>query len=169
GAVSNSISMASFTQQLCIFIGLGVGIDYSLFILTRTRTGLRRGLSTQDAVIEASATAGRVVLFAGINVCIALCGMFMVGVSVLTGAAIAASISVLFPMLAAQTLLPALNGILGRRVLTRKQRKALDAGETSPPEASPRWARWAEHVQTHRLGFGLAALAVMVGLAIPAT
>jgi RND superfamily putative drug exporter len=169
GILSNSISMASFTQQLCLLIGLGVGIDYSLFILTRTRTGLRRGLSTEDAVINASATAGRAVLFAGITVCIALCGMFLVGVSVLSGAAIAASISVLFPMLAAQTLLPALNGILGRRVLTRKQRKALDAGQTNPPEASRRWARWAERVQTHRLAYGLAALAVMIGLAIPAT
>jgi RND superfamily putative drug exporter len=168
GALSNSISMASFTQQLCILIGLGVGIDYSLFILTRTRTGLRQGLSTQDAVINASATAGRAVLFAGITVCIALCGMFIVGVSVLSGAAIAASISVLFPMLAAQTLLPALNGILGRRLLTRKQRAAPAAGETSPPEASARWGRWAERVQTHRMGYGLAALAVMIGLAIPA-
>jgi putative drug exporter of the RND superfamily len=168
GALSNSISMASFTQQLCILIGLGVGIDYSLFILTRTRAGLRRGMSTEDAVINASATAGRAVLFAGITVCIALCGMLIVGVSVLSGAAIAASIAVLFPMLAAQTLLPALNGLLGRRVLTRRQRKALDAGNTNPPEASARWARWAERVQTHRLSFGLAALAVMIGLAIPA-
>jgi RND superfamily putative drug exporter len=169
GALSNSISMASFTQQLCILIGLGVGIDYSLFILTRTRTGLRRGLSTQDAVTNASATAGRAVLFAGITVCIALCGMLIVGVSVLSGAAIAASISVLFPMLAAQTLLPALNGLLGRRVLTRKQRKALEAGQTDPPEASPGWARWAEHVQDHRLSFGVAAVAVMIALAVPAT
>lgn len=69
GALSNSISMASFTQQLCVLIGLGVGIDYSLFILTRTRTGLRRGLSTHDAVVNASATAGHAVLFAGITVC----------------------------------------------------------------------------------------------------
>src|SRR4029077_16459416 len=144
GALSNSISMASFTQQLCLLIGLGVGIDYSLFILTRTRAGLRRGLATQAAVIEASATAGRAVLFAGITVCIALCGMLMVGVSVLSGAAIAALISVLLPMLAAQTLLPALNGLLGRQILTRKQRKALDAGDLNPPEASARWARWAE-------------------------
>jgi RND superfamily putative drug exporter len=169
GALSNTISMASFTQQLCLLIGLGVGIDYSLFILTRTRTGLRSGMSAEDAVVNASATAGRAVLFAGITVCIALCGMFIVGVSVLSGAAVAASISVLFPMMAAQTLLPALNGVLGRRVLTRKQRKALTAGLTDPPEASPRWARWAELVQTHRLSFGLAALAVMVGLAIPAS
>jgi RND superfamily putative drug exporter len=126
-------------------------------------------MSTQDAVINASATAGRAVLFAGITVCIALLGMFMVGVSVLSGAAIAASLAVLFPMLAAQTLLPALNGVLGRRLLTRRQRKALDAGQIDPPEASARWARWSERVQSHRLSFGLAALAVMVALAIPAT
>jgi RND superfamily putative drug exporter len=169
GALSNSISMAGFTPQLCILIGLGVGIDYSLFILTRTRTGLRQGLSTQDAVINASATAGRAVLFAGITVCIALCGMFVVGVSVLSGAAIAASISVLFPMLAAQTLLPALTGLLGQRLLTRKQRAALKAGDTDPAEASARWGRWAERVQAHRLGFGIAALAVMIILTIPAT
>ncbi len=131
GALSNSISMASFTQQLCILIGLGVGIDYSLFILTRTRTGLRRGLSTQDAVVNASATAGRAVLFAGITVCIALMGMFIVGVGVLSGAAIAASISVLFPMLAAQTLLPALNGLLGKRILTRRQRRRCKHGDAN--------------------------------------
>ncbi len=169
GALSNSVSMASFTEQLCILIGLGVGIDYSLFILTRVRTGVRHGLSIQDAVLNASATAGRAVLFAGITVCIALCGMFIVGVSILSGAAIAASISVLFAMVAAQTLVPAFAGILGRRVLTRKQRKALDAGEISTPEASARWARWGQRVRTHRLGFGLAALAVMIALAIPAT
>ena len=169
GALSNSISMASFTQQLCLLIGLGVGIDYSLFILTRTRSGLRRGLSVQDAVVNASATAGRAVLFAGITVCIALCGMFLVGVSVLSGAAIAASISVLLPMLAAQTLLPALNGLLGKRILTRRQRKELKAGEINPDEASSRWEGWARLVQNHRLSFGAAALAVMIVLAIPAS
>jgi RND superfamily putative drug exporter len=168
-ALSNTISMASFTQQLCILIGLGVGIDYSLFILTRARTAMRRGASTEEAVTTAAATAGRAVLFAGITVCIALCGMFTVGVSVLSGAAVAASVAVLFPMAASQTLLPALIGFLGTRILTRKQRAALEAGETDVPEASARWARWAGRVQTHRLGFGLAALAVMVALAIPAT
>jgi RND superfamily putative drug exporter len=160
--------MASWTQQLCVLIGLGVGIDYSLFILTRTRSGLRRGLSVQDAVVNASATAGRAVLFAGITVCIALCGMLMVGVPILSGAAIAASISVLFPLLASQTLLPALNGMLGIRILTRRQRKALSAGQTNPNEASSRWESWARRVQTHPAAFAAAALAVMVVLAIPA-
>jgi RND superfamily putative drug exporter len=169
GALSNAFSMANFTSQLCLLIGLGVGIDYSLFILTRARAGLRRGLSVEEAVTTAGATAGRAVLFAGLTVCIALCGMFVVGVSVLSGAAIAASIAVLFPMTAALTLLPALIGFLGHRTLTRKQRRVLAAGNLNPPEASARWARWAELVQTHRLSLGVPALAVMLALAVPAS
>src|SRR5580692_2400083 len=168
GILSKSIAMASFTPQLCTLIGLGVGIDYSLFILTRVRSGIRRGLSVEEAVVTAAGTAGRAVLFAGITVCIALLGMLTVGVSVLSGAAIAASIAVLLPMAAAQPLAPALIGFLGRRVLTRKQRAALDAGEIHTPEASARWASWATRVQGHRVGFSAAALAIMVALTIPA-
>jgi RND superfamily putative drug exporter len=167
-ALSNTITMAGFTSQLCILIGLGVGIDYSLFILTRARAGLRRGLSVEEAVTAAGATAGRAVLFAGLTVCIALCGMFAVGVSVLSGAAVAASIAVLFPMAAALTLLPALIGFLGHRTLTRKQRRTLAAGDLQPAEASARWARWAERVQMNRSSLGVAALAVMLALTIPA-
>jgi RND superfamily putative drug exporter len=169
GSLSNTVSMAGFTSQLCILIGLGVGIDYSLFILTRVRAGMRRGLSAEVAVSQAAATAGRAVLFAGITVCIALCGMFTVGVSVLSGAAIAASIAVLFPMAASQTLLPALISVLGRRTMTRKQRAILDAGDLNPPEASMRWGRWAGRVQAHPVGFGLVALLIMLALAAPAS
>jgi RND superfamily putative drug exporter len=168
GALSNVLSMASFTSQLSILIGLGVGIDYSLFILSRTRTEMRRGRSIADAIGISAATSGRTVLFAGTTVCIALLGMLTLGVSVLSGAAIAASIAVLLPMAAAQTLVPALIGVLGRRTLTRKQRASLDAGETNPPEASARWAHWAELVEGHRVGFSLAALAIMLTLTIPA-
>jgi RND superfamily putative drug exporter len=168
GALSNVLSMASFTSQLSVLIGLGVGIDYSLFILTRTRTEIRRGRSMADAIAISAATSGRTVLFAGITVCIALLGMLSVGVSVLSGAAIAASIAVLLPMAAAQTLAPALIGSLGRRVLTRKQRAALEAGDIHMPEASARWARWATRVQGHRIGFSAAAVAIMIALTIPA-
>jgi putative drug exporter of the RND superfamily len=168
GALSNVLSMASFTSQLSILIGLGVGIDYSLFILTRARTEIRRGRGMADAIGISAATSGRTVLFAGITVCIALLGMLTVGVSVLSGAAIAASIAVLLPMAAAQTLAPALIGFLGRRVLTRRQRAALDAGEVDPPEASGGWANWATRVQGHRVSFSVAALAIMVALTIPA-
>jgi RND superfamily putative drug exporter len=167
GMLSHSLSMASFTSQLCTLIGLGVGIDYSLFILTRIRSGMRRGLSTENAVATAAATAGRAVMFAGITVCIALLGMLTVGVGVLSGAAVGASIAVLFPMMAAQTLLPALVGIVGKRTLTRRQRAALGRGETDIPEASTRWLAWARKVEAHRVVYALGVLSVLVALGVP--
>jgi RND superfamily putative drug exporter len=165
--LSNSITMASFTSQLCILIGLGVGIDYSLFILTRARNGLRRGLSVEEAVVAAAATAGRAVLFAGITVCIALLGILTVGVSSLSGAAIAAAIAVAFPVAAALTLLPALIGLLGRRILTRRQRAALARGETSFAEASRGWTGWARFVQGRKIILGLGAIGIMLALGAP--
>jgi RND superfamily putative drug exporter len=167
GMLSKSIAMASFTPQLCTLIGLGVGIDYSLFILTRVRSGIRRGLSVEEAVVTAAGTAGRAVLFAGITVCVALLGMLTVGVSVLSGAAIAASIAVLFPMMAAQTLLPALVRIVGKRTLTRRQRAALARGETDVPEASRRWLAWARRVEAHRVMYAIGVLSVLVALGLP--
>jgi len=167
GMLSNTLSMASFTTQLCTLIGLGVGIDYSLFILTRVRSGIRRGLSVQDAVVAAAGTAGRAVMFAGITVCVALLGMLTVGVGVLSGAAIAASIAVLFPMMAAQTLLPALVRMVGTRTLTRRQRAALARGETDIAEASGRWLGWAKRVEAHRVMYALGVISVLVALAVP--
>jgi putative drug exporter of the RND superfamily len=165
--LSNSVSMAAFTSQLCILIGLGVGIDYSLFILTRTRNGLRCGLSVTDAIAAAGGTAGRAVLFAGITVCIALLGILTVGVATLSGAAVAAAIAVTFPVLGALTLLPALLGTVGLRILTRRQRRALARGETGFNEATRGWSRWASLVQRNRLIFGVAALGLMVALGVP--
>jgi RND superfamily putative drug exporter len=165
--LSNSLAMASFTSQLCILIGLGVGIDYSLFILTRTRNGMRRRLSVRDAVAAAGGTAGRAVLFAGLTVCVALLGILTVGVATLSGAAIAAAITVAFVLLGALTLLPALAGLAGKRLLTRRQRRALARGETGCSEASRGWARWASLVQRNRLVFGVAALGIMVALGVP--
>jgi RND superfamily putative drug exporter len=165
--LSHSLTMASFTPQLCTLIGLGVGIDYSLFILTRARTGMRRGLSVEEAVAAAAATAGRAVLFAGMTVCIALLGILTVGVSTLSGAAIAASIAVAFPVAAALTLLPALTGLLGTRILTRRQRAALARGETGFAEASRGWTHWASTVQGHKIVLGVGALGIMLALGAP--
>jgi putative drug exporter of the RND superfamily len=165
--LSNTVSMASFTSQLCTLLGLGVGIDYSLFILTRARNGLRRGLSVEEAVTAAAATAGRAVLFAGMTVCIALLGILTVGVSTLSGAAIGASIAVAFPVAAALTLLPALIGLLGKGILTRRQRAALARVETGFAEASRLWTGWASRVQAHKIVFGVGALGVMLALGAP--
>src|SRR5258708_19846799 len=101
GMLSNTLSMASFTLQLCTLIGLGVGIDYSLFILTRVRSGIRRGLSVQDAVVTAPGTAGRAVMFARTPPSVPLLAIFPLALTLPSGAAIAASIAVLFPLMAA--------------------------------------------------------------------
>ena len=90
GLLSHLIQMASFSSQLSLLIGLGVGIDYALFIVTRYRQGLLRGLSGEQAVVESVDTSGRAVLFAGMIVCIAMLGMFALGISFLYGVAIAA-------------------------------------------------------------------------------
>ena len=107
---------ADFAPQLAAMIGLGVGIDYALFILTRFRNGLDEGLEPRDAAIAAVDTAGRAVLFAGVTVIISLMGMLLLGLSFLYGVAMAAALAVLITMIAALTLLPALLTIAGRRV-----------------------------------------------------
>ena len=113
--------MPQFAPELTLLIGLGVGVDYALFIVTRHRQGLVAGKSPEDSIINAVNTSGRAVLFAGIIVVIALLGMFALGVSFLYGLAVAASIGVLLTMTAALTLLPAMLGFIGPKVMSRKQ------------------------------------------------
>jgi RND superfamily putative drug exporter len=123
GLLSKAIPMATFTTPLASLIGLGVGIDYAMFIVSRYRRSLLSGRSPLEATVTAVNTSGRAVLFAGITVCIALFGMFALGVSIFYGVAVGASIAVLITLLAALTLLPALLGFAGTRVLGRKARR----------------------------------------------
>ncbi len=167
GLLSHAIQMASFSGELSLLIGLGVGVDYALFILTRYRQGLLRGLSGEGAVVEAVDTSGRAVLFAGIIVCIAMLGMFALGVSFLYGVAIAASIAVAFTVVAALTLLPALLGFFGSRVLRRRERRALTQGQLRTSDESAGWARWAGWMQQRPAAFAAVATGVMVLIAIP--
>ena len=168
GLLSHLITMASFSSQLAELIGLGVGVDYALFILTRYRQGVLRGLSGEQAVIESLDTSGRAVLFAGIIVCIALLGMFALGVSFLYGVAIAAAVTVSFTVLAALTLLPALLGFFGTKVLRLKERRQLKAGHLRTTDESPMWARWTGLLQKRPSLFaGLAAI-LLLAIAIPA-
>jgi RND superfamily putative drug exporter len=167
GLLSHVLTMASFSSQLSLLIGLGVGVDYALFIVTRFRQGLQRGKPIEQAIVDSLDTSGRAVMFAGITVCIALLGMFALGVSFLYGVAVAASVAVLFTVLAALTLLPALLGFLGPRVLGRRARRALAAGELTATDASAGWARWARIVQGRPAAVAVAAGLVMVVLAFP--
>jgi putative drug exporter of the RND superfamily len=113
---SHLIEIPDFTTSMVAMIGLGVGIDYALFIVTRYREGLRLGLSVEDAVVEAMDTSGRAVLFAGTTVIISLMGLFLMGLSFVQGMALASSVGVLMMMLGSLTLLPALLGWIGKRI-----------------------------------------------------
>jgi RND superfamily putative drug exporter len=136
---------AEFAPQLAAMIGLGVGIDYALFILTRFRNGLDEGLEPRQAAIAAVDTAGRAVLFAGITVIISLMGMLLLGISFLYGVAMAAALAVLFTMIAALTLLPALLTIAGRRV---DRLRIPGLGKRVPSTAEDtRWFRWSREIQ----------------------
>jgi RND superfamily putative drug exporter len=164
---SHVMNVASFASQLSLLIGLGVGVDYALFIVTRFRQGLQRGKDKEQAIIDAVDTSGRAVMFAGITVCIALLGMFALGVSFLYGVAIAASIAVLATVIAALTLLPALLGFMGNRVLGRKARRRLAGGELTTSDESPGWARWAGMLRARPAFIAGAAALLMLVIAIP--
>ena len=114
--LSNVINTAEFATFLSIMIGLGVGIDYSLFVVTRFRQNMRQGMDPTESVILAMDTSGRAVLFAGVTVMIALLGLFLVGMNFLYGPALAASMTVLFTMVASLTLLPAFLTTIGARI-----------------------------------------------------
>jgi putative drug exporter of the RND superfamily len=167
GLLSHVIDSATFSNELALLIGLGVGVDYALFIVTRYRQALRRGAGRQEATVEAIDTSGRAVLFAGIIVCIALLGMFALRVSFLYGLAVAASIGVLFTMVSALTLLPGLLGFFGPRVLPRRHRAVVTRGVVTGPDEGGFWARWTGFIGRQPFVVLTGALAVMVVLAIP--
>jgi RND superfamily putative drug exporter len=156
---------ANFAPQLAAMIGLGVGIDYALFILTRFRNGLDDGLEPRDAAIAAVDTAGRAVLFAGVTVIISLMGMLLLGISFLYGVAMSAALAVLFTMIAALTLLPALLTIAGRRV-DRLRIPGLGKREPSTAEDT-RWFRWSREIQRRPVLSALLSGALLLALCIP--
>ena len=165
GMLTHVIAMPDFSGQVVMLIGLGVGVDYALFIVTRMRQGLQAGQDVESAIVTAVATSGRAVLFAGAVVCIALLGMLALGVGLLSGLGIAASIGVLFTMATSLTLLPALLGFFGARVLSRRQRREL-AADAAPTETGL-WWRWSAFVGRRPAAPALIALAMVGGLAIP--
>jgi RND superfamily putative drug exporter len=159
---SHLVDMVDFSSELALMIGLGVGIDYALFVVTRFRDAYREnGGDVQAAVELAMNTAGRAILFAGATVVIALLGMFALGVGFLYGAAIAASLGVLFVLAASLTLLPALLAFAGKRVgPTRRRRRPRQARVGF-------WSRWVGLIQRYPAWAALASTAVLLALAAP--
>jgi putative drug exporter of the RND superfamily len=178
------VDTPNFSSELAAMIGLGVGIDYALFILTRFREayatpGATFG-DTRESIVQALDTAGRAVLFAGCTVVIALLGMMLLGVSFLYGVAISASIGVLLVMLASLTLLPALLTFAGRRLARpgrRARRRAAAGGAGSipvggqdgPAGAGASWIRWSRFVQRRPVPLAIFSALVMLVIAAPAT
>ncbi|WP_043680228.1 MMPL family transporter [Streptomyces xylophagus] len=161
------MTVADFAPMLGMLIGLGVGIDYALFIVTRHRRGLKRGLSVTEAVTNAVVTTGRAVVFAGATVCIALLGMLILRLGFLNGVAIAASLTVVLTVAAAVTLLPALLSFIGPRALSRRERRRLADHGPQPELPTGLAARWSAFVEHHPKLLGTLALAVITVLALP--
>jgi RND superfamily putative drug exporter len=163
---SHVINMPDFASELALMIGLGVGVDYALFIVTRFRETYRtNGNDVQQAVEAAINTSGRAVLFAGATVVIALLGMFALGVSLLNGAAVAAAIGVVLVLVASLTLLPALLTVMGHRIGRAGRRRT---GAQAPDGRPGFWLRWANRVQRRPAVTAIAATALMLALAAPA-
>ena len=165
--LANVIDVPDWTTAVSGLIGIGVGVDYALLVLTRFRAAMRGGKDRHDAVLEAVTTAGRSVIIAGLTVVIAVLGLCLTGLPYMYGVAISASLAVLVVMLGAVTLLPALLSYLGRRV--DKLRLPL-LGRTLSAEGdgdSPA-ARWSHAVQRRPWIAAILAAAVMLGLAAPA-
>jgi RND superfamily putative drug exporter len=126
--LSQVISMPEFSSTIGVMIGLGVGIDYALFIVTRFRENLHKGHSIESSTLVAMETAGRAVLFAGTTVVISLMGMLIMQLSFVSGLAIGAAVVVAMTMIASLTLLPALLGFAGSRVELTRWRGLIAAG-----------------------------------------
>ncbi|MFI9720582.1 MMPL family transporter [Streptomyces sp. NPDC052396] len=163
-ALSATLGLSSTTSTLAMMIGLAVGIDYALFIVSRYRAELAEGREREEAAGRAVGTAGSAVVFAGLTVVIALVGLAVVNIPMLTQMGVAAAGTVVIAVLIALTLIPALLGIAGRKVLARKVRKgtAADAGK---PNMGTRWARF---VLRRPLMVLLAGVLALGALAVPA-
>ena len=158
---SHVVAMPNFGTELAAMIGLGVGIDYALFIVTRFRENRRAGEDVRPATLVAMDTAGRAVLFAGTTVILALLGMVLLGLAFLVGLAVASALAVLLTMLASLTALPALLAYSGKRVGRVARRRAA-------PASGAMWERWGRFVGRHPWPAAVAGLAIMLVVATPA-
>ena len=161
--LSHVVSIASFAPILGSLIGLGVGIDYALFIVTRARQNLQQGMSVEDAIVTSLNTSGRAVIFAGATVCVALLGMLFLGFGFLSGLGVAASSTVIITMLASITLLPSLLAFWKTTILSRRERRSLATNGPHGVVIEGGWKRWSEIVAKHPKKLSLVAL-IAIGL-----
>ncbi len=151
-------------STLATMIGLGVGIDYALFIVTRHKLQLGEGMEMRESIARATATAGGAVVFAGFTVVIALCSLAFAGIPLVSTLGFTAAVAVVVAVIAAATLLPAMLGALGPHINSLR----VKLGKTHPDDKQPHgWRRWAEGVSRRPWGSAIAAMAVLIVLALP--
>jgi RND superfamily putative drug exporter len=165
--LSHATPIPVMAPMLAELIGLGVGIDYALFIVSRHRDGLKAGSSPEESTVRALNTSGRAVLFAGGTVCIALLGLLVLNLSFLTGMAFASVVTVVFMIVASLTLLPSMFGFMQARVLSKKERRRLAGGDLDDGHGTSHWARWAGFVSRRPVILAIASLTVILVLAYP--
>ena len=165
--LANVVDVPDWTTAVSGLIGIGVGIDYALLVLTRFRAALGAGKDRHGAVVEAVTTAGRSVIIAGATVVIAVLGLMLTGLPYMYGVAISASLAVLVVMLAAVSLLPALLSYLGPNV-DRLRIPLLGRALKTPGNGESLAARWSHAVQRRPWTAALAATALLLALAAPA-
>jgi RND superfamily putative drug exporter len=163
--VANFLDVATFAPTLAAMIGLGVGIDYALFVMNRYRQAILAGHDPKDAALESVQTAGRAVLFAGSTVIIALLGLFVLRINFFNGLSLAAAVTVLMVMLSALWMLPALLSLLGNHALGLRLPWGKKPGTVHPEGRG--WAHYGRFLQKRPLVPALIAVAVVVILAIP--
>ncbi|HEY7176140.1 MAG TPA: MMPL family transporter, partial [Micromonosporaceae bacterium] len=172
--LSHGMQVNSISPIFATLVGLGVGVDYALFIITRHRNGLKAGLPVDESIVRALNTSGRAVLFAGATVCIAMLGLLVLRLNFLAGLGVPSALMVLFTVLAAVTLLPALlalrfrgRDIFRMRVLNRRERRRLATEGPHDEHATGPWARWSAFVSRRPKSLAAIALGLIVVLAIP--
>jgi len=158
------LQVPGVASTLATMIGLGVGIDYALFIVTRHKLQLGEGMEVRESIARATATAGGAVVFAGFTVVIALCSLAFAGIPLVSTLGFTAAIAVVVAVSAATTLLPAMLGALGPHINSLR----VKLGKTHPDDKEPHgWRRWAEGVSKRPWTATIASLAVLIVLAIP--
>jgi len=164
GVLTTVMDVPEFSLILCAMIGLGVGIDYALFIVTRHRQNLHEGMNVADAAGTANATAGQAVLFAGSTVVIAILGLFVAGLPAISAMGVSVALVVIVAMVAAITLLPGLLGLAGTKIdklsIHRK-------GHVTKPAHETISGRWAHHVGSHPVRYAIASFAALCAIAVP--
>ena len=165
GLVAGFTSVPETSATLGVMIGLGVGIDYALFVVTRHREELHKGLTVPDAVGTANATAGQAVLFAGMTVVIAIVGLQLSGLPAVTMMGYSIGLVVIVAMALAVTLLPALLGWAGHSI----DRFAIHRRKDDRPGHETFSGRWAAHVSSHPVRYALLSFGMLLVLTIPVT